>query len=124
MSKINIIAVDFDDTLSLGGYPDCGKPSAAGFSVLRNFRKRGGKLILWTCRTGEDLTAAVEFCRQYGLEFDAINENVEEQLESWRQYCARNNKECIVSPKIYADLYIDDKMPADINWTAIEKLIK
>ena len=56
-------------------------------------------MILWTCRCGEDLTAAVEWCRERGLEFDYINENVPENVEKWGND----------SRKIFAHEYIDDK---------------
>ena len=35
-------------------------------------KKQGNKIILWTCREGERLQEAVEWCRGYGLEFDAV----------------------------------------------------
>ncbi|WP_278910354.1 hypothetical protein [Enterocloster bolteae] len=63
------------------------------------FREMGGKVILWTNRTGKALETAVEFCKSNGLEFDTINENLPEILEQFGED----------SRKITADLYIDDK---------------
>ena len=56
-------------------------------------------MILWTCRVGLNLTQAVRWCKSYGLEFDAVNENVPEILEKYGTE----------SRKISADIYIDDK---------------
>ena len=61
-------------------------------------RKKGHKLILWTCRTGKALDEAVRWCEGHGLEFDAINENLPEIV-------AKFDGE---SRKIFANVYIDD----------------
>lgn len=77
-----IISVDFDDTLSLGAkWPDIGKPHKRLFSYLINCRKSGIKVILNTMREGETLDAAVEWCKEQGLEFDAVNDNLPEMVE-------------------------------------------
>ncbi len=101
MRKYKIIAVDFDGTLSIGKWPDIGEPNVRLIEDLKLRRQRGDKLILWTCRTNELLTAAVEWCRAFGLEFDAVNENLPEIVEAFGGD----------SRKIYADEYIDDKTP-------------
>lgn len=46
-----IIAVDFDGCLaSAGTWPEVGKPNEALINWLICLRKRGDKVILWTCR--------------------------------------------------------------------------
>lgn len=62
-------------------------------------REQGNKIILWTCREGARLQEAVEWCKEYGLEFDAVNDNLQELKDEFG-----NNPR-----KIYADCYIDDK---------------
>ena len=62
-------------------------------------REQGKQVILWTCRCGELLEEAVEWCRMFGLEFDAVNENVADTLEKYGTE----------SRKISADVYVDDK---------------
>ena len=59
----------------------------------------GQQVILWTCRCGERLTEAVEWCRMFGLEFDAVNENVRDTIERYGTE----------SRKISADVYVDDR---------------
>lgn len=94
-----IIAVDFDGTLCADKYPDIGHPNSLMIAVLIDARKEGSKVILWTCRSGEKLKAAVDWCKRRGLEFDAVNENVPEAIEKYGGD----------SRKIFADVYIDDK---------------
>lgn len=101
MKKNKIIAVDFDGTLCRGAWPEIGEPNTRLIEDLKRRKKQGDKIILWTCRVDEMLTAAVEWCRAFGLEFDAVNENLPETIE----YFGNDSR------KIYADEYIDDKSP-------------
>lgn len=96
-----IIAVDFDGTIVNDRYPDIGQPILAVIDAIKSLKANGVKVILWTCRDGEYLEAAVNCCKSLGLEFDAVNENIEETKVLF------NND----TRKVYADLYIDDK-----NW--------
>ena len=64
-----IIAVDFDGTLCDEDFPSIGDPHLSLINDLINLQSRGSKLILWTCREGNRLHEAVEWCRNYGLIF-------------------------------------------------------
>ena len=98
--KGNIIyAVDFDGTLSFGRFPGVGDPNDNLFRFLKAEQERGARLILNTCRTGDDLAVAVEYCRDHGLEFEFVNENLPELIELYGGD----------TRKINADFYIDDK---------------
>lgn len=97
--KYTIYACDFDGTLCESIFPGIGSPNMALINHLIKRRKQGNKVILWTCRCGERLQEAVKWCRQYGLEFDAVNENLPEMIE-WFGDDTR---------KVCADVYIDDK---------------
>ena len=92
------IAVDFDGTIVDHEYPKIGKEKLFAFRTLKELEKRGARLILWTFRNGKELDEAVEFCRQNGLEFYAVNRNYPEEIY--------NEK---VSRKIDADIFIDDR---------------
>lgn len=110
-----IIAVDFDGTLITGNtWPDvAGDPNLPLMNILIRERIKGNKVILWTNRTDAPdkdrypLKAAVDFCKAAGLEFDAINENLQEIIEAYGSD----------SRKVSADVYIDDKAlnPEQIN---------
>jgi len=90
--------MDFDGTLCAHRYPAIGLPDQEMFDIAIELNKLGHQLIMWTCREGEELQRAVEFCKDHGLTFAAINENVAE---------FKNLATC--TRKIYADRYVDDR---------------
>lgn len=96
-----IIAVDFDQTLSIGDYeyPNCGEPNIQLINKLISLRKQGNEIILWTCRMDGPLQEAVDWCKIYGLEFDTVNEHLQRLKDEFKND----------TRKIYADVYIDDK---------------
>ena len=62
-------------------------------------RAKGNKVILWTCRVDDRLEAALAWCAEQGLVFDAVNDNLPELIEKYSSNCR----------KVCADRYIDDK---------------
>jgi hydroxymethylpyrimidine pyrophosphatase-like HAD family hydrolase len=94
-----IIAVDFDGTIVEHRYPAIGEPLLFAFETLRELQKEGHQLILWTYRSGIELTEAIEFCKKNGVVFYAVNHNYPEE-----KFDAEN-----MSRKIIADIYIDDR---------------
>lgn len=94
-----IIAVDFDGTLAETKFPEIVAPKLRMIQFVKQLQQQGCILILWTCRCGKDLEAALKFCEEYSLKFDYINENVPENVEKWGND----------SRKIFAHEYIDDK---------------
>lgn len=97
-----IIAVDFDHTLSNAGYPYIGQPNKPLFSLLIKLKAQGHNIILWTCREGYQLEEAVDWCKEQGLEFDAVNDNM-----PWIGFNSR---------KVCADVYIDDLAVGKEDW--------
>ncbi len=103
-SRAKIIAVDFDGCLVTDRFPAVGEPIAATVAALRREQERGAKVILWTCRRGEQLRAAVEWCAQQGIRLSAVNTNLPEVVEAFGGDTV----------KVCADEYWDDravKMP-------------
>lgn len=94
-----IIAVDFDGTLCENKYPEIGKPNMKVISELKARKENGDRIILWTCRTGNKLKAAVRWCEKRGLVFDCVNENLPEIIEKYGEDCR----------KITATEYWDDR---------------
>lgn len=92
------IAVDFDGTIVDHEYPAIGKEKLFAFQTLKELQKMGANLILWTFRSGKELDEAVEYCRQNGVEFYAVNKNYPEEIYT-----------DAMSRKIDVDIYIDDK---------------
>jgi hypothetical protein len=104
------IAVDFDGTIVEHKYPEIGDEMMFAFQTLKLLQQKGHKLILWTYREGEMLEEAVEYCRQNGLEFYAVN----------RSYPEEEFNPGISSRKIDADIFIDDRnVGGFLGWTEI-----
>lgn len=97
MSKDNsmIIAVDFDGTCVEHDYPAVGMEVEGAVETLRALQSKGHRLILFTMRSGMKLEAAVKWFKDRKIELWAINKNPEQA--EWTE-----------SPKVYADIYIDD----------------
>jgi len=108
------IAIDFDGTIVEHKYPKIGKTQLFAFETLKQLQKQKHKLILWTYRAGKELKEAVEFCKQNGIEFYAINSNFpDEKFEEDK-----------ISRKIYADIYIDDRnVGGFLGWSKIWELL-
>ena len=108
-----ILAIDFDGTIVEHQYPAIGRVRPFAFETLKFFQQKNHRLILWTHRSGKELEEAVEFCRQNGLEFYAVNKNYPE--ERWDEEDSR---------KILADIYIDDRNLGGLpSWSEVFKMI-
>lgn len=84
MSELRkVIAVDFDGCLCHNVFPEIGAPHWDVIAKARQEQRDGAGLILWTCREGDLLRDAVAACAQWGLEFDAVNENLPEWIEAF-----------------------------------------
>jgi len=92
------IAVDFDGTIVEDEYPKIGKPIIFAFETLKKLQEKGHRLILWTYRNGKSLQDAVDFCKENGLTFYAVNKSFPEE-----------NFDPKYSRKINADYFIDDR---------------
>ena len=99
VQRHKVIAVDFDGTLSFGRWPAVGPANNVLIEFLKLRKHEGDKLILWTCREGNELKSAVDWCESEGLYFDAVNDNLPEIIE----YYGVNSR------KISCDYYIDDR---------------
>ena len=96
---MEIWAFDFDGTLCEDRFPEIGPVKLQAIEKAKAIKAEGNIIILWTCRVKDQLAAAVEFCRGYGLEFDYVNENVPENIEKYGNDCR----------KVYANHYVDDR---------------
>lgn len=108
------IAVDFDGTIVEHEYPAIGKERLFAFETLKALINDGHQLILWTIRTGRELDEAIEYCRQNGVEFYAVNKNYPEE-----DFDEKNT-----SRKVLVDLYIDDRNVGGLpGWGEIYQMI-
>lgn len=95
-----IVAVDFDGTLAETKFPEIIKPIPKMIKYCKQLQRGGAILILYTCRKGQDLQDAVDWCAAQGLAFDYVNENTAENIANYGGTDTR---------KIFAHEYIDDK---------------
>ena len=110
-----IIAVDFDGTIVEHRYPAIGRERPFATETLKKLIKDGHRLILWTVREGRLLEEAVEFCRERGVEFYAVNRDYPEEEKE------RNNH---FSRKLKADVWIDDRNVGGLpDWGTIYEMI-
>lgn len=84
MEKQRVIAVDFDGCLCDNAYPDIGAPNWQVIDAALKERADGAALILWTCREGDMLQQALDACKGWGLEFDAVNDSLPKWKETWK----------------------------------------
>jgi hypothetical protein len=119
--KLNLIAVDFDDTICFGINEDDSSKDTYTFDmnairILKNFQKRGGSVILWTCRSGASLARAVNELAGIGFYSDYVNYDHKSTIAKWGD----NGR------KVYADLYIDERNSIDrkVDWETIEEWLK
>jgi hypothetical protein len=119
------IGIDFDGTCVAHEYPKIGHDIGA-VPVLKRLVENGHRLILNTMRSGKELIEAVEWFKANDIPLYGINENPTQK--QWTQ-----------SPKVYAQLYIDDaalgcplatpltgggyKRPY-VNWEKVEEVLE
>lgn len=109
------IAVDFDGTIVEHRYPDIGEEKPFATETLRMLIRDRHNLILWTVREGKLLDEAIEWCRERGVEFWAVNRDFPEEDVRKNQHFSR---------KIKADIFIDDRnLGGMIDWGIIYRMI-
>lgn len=89
------IAIDFDGTCVTHEYPNIGREVEGCVDVLKELVHEGHKLILYTMRSGKHLKEAKDWFKEREIPLWGVNENPTQN--AWT-----------TSPKIYANLYIDD----------------
>lgn len=108
MKKNKIIGVDFDGTLATidAPYPAIGRPIHEIIDYILEEQRKGAYLVLVTMREGTALEGALMFCEDYGIKFDAVNDN----LPHMKAYFNTNPR------KIFCNEYIDDNNFGGIDY--------
>ena len=109
-----IIAIDFDGTIVTHEYPKIGKELPFAIDSLKRLQQNPeNQLVLWSVREGKELEEAVEFCRERGLEFYAVNSNYPEESVEHSE-----------PRKLKVDLFIDDRNLGGLpDWGIIYRMI-
>ena len=108
---MDVIAVDFDGTLSLGEFPQCGPANKRLIEILKRMMSPNPDypkctwFVLWTSRAGIYLEEAVHWLKSQGLAFDSVN-GIPPGVKSFPD----------TARKLFADVYIDDKAISPIEF--------
>lgn len=109
------IGVDFDGTIVEDKFPEIGKEIPFATDTLKMLIKEHHRLILWTVREGKYLEDAVNWCRERGVEFYAVNRDYPEETTDNNQHFTR---------KLKADLWIDDRNIGGLpDWGTIYRMV-
>ena len=100
-----IIAFDFDGILCENTFPGIGKPNYDVVLFAKELIDAGHEVILWTSRAGNELSDAIEWCKDRGLRFCAVNDNAPSNKAKYNAKYPQGTR------KVYADIYIDDHNP-------------
>ena len=109
------IAVDFDGTIVEHKYPEIGKEIPFAIDTLKMLIKDHHRVILWSVREGKLLEDAVNWCKERGVEFYAVNRDYPEESTENNQHFSR---------KLKADVWIDDRNLGGLpDWGTIYRMI-
>lgn len=110
-----IIAVDFDGTIVTHEYPNIGEELPFATETLRMLIRDHHRVILWSVREGKLLQDAIEWCRERGVEFYAVNRDYPEEEKEKNNHYSR---------KLKADYFIDDRGIGGLpDWGQIYQII-
>lgn len=88
VSRMHIMAIDFDNTLYLGdNFPKIDDNGTWNDHLIMHIKQwlydYRFRLILWTCREGEELRYAINALASKGIYMDAYNDNLPEVVNAW-----------------------------------------
>ena len=110
------IAVDFDGTIVEHAYPKIGKELPFATETLRQLISEHHRLVLWTVREDDLLQEAIDWCKERGVEFYAVNRDYPEEEKEKNNHFSR---------KLKVDLWIDDRNIGGLpDWGTIYRMIK
>lgn len=110
-----VIAVDFDGTIVEHRYPEIGPEIPFATETLRMLIRDQHRLILWSVREGDLLQEAVDWCRERGVEFYAVNRDYPEEEKEKNNHFSR---------KLKVDMWIDDRNVGGLpEWGEIYQII-
>ncbi len=110
------IAIDFDGTIVEHEYPQIGREIPFAVDTIKMLIRDRHNLILWSCREGQLLDDAVEWCRKRGIEFYAINRDYPEESKKGNEHYSR---------KLKVDMFIDDRNVGGLpEWGVIYQMIR
>ena len=79
MKKL-VIAIDFDGTIVTNKYPDIGYLKRNAKKVINELFDAGHEIII-QCRQGKEEEDMIDFLKQMGIKYSAVNENLCYRIE-------------------------------------------
>lgn len=111
-----IIAIDFDGTIVEHKYPEIGEEIPFATETIKMLIADKHQVILWSVREGKLLEDAVNWCKERGIEFYAVNKDYPEEKKEFNEHYSR---------KLKADLFIDDRNIGGLpDWGQIYAMIR
>jgi hypothetical protein len=112
-------AIDWDGTVVENRqFPRIGEPKPNAIHVMQRIIDEGGRIIIWTCRGGEEQAKGItEKLNEHGIYDFRLNDEFEDSKEYWKDSA---------SPKVFADVYIDDRgihTQGEIDWFEVEEIL-
>lgn len=108
-----IIAIDFDGTICRSKFPVIQGALPYAKEVINRLHENN-YIIIWTCRTKQNLLDAVNWLLDNDIKFDRVNDHNPDNLAKYDDG----------GKKIYAHVYIDDKNLGGFpGWLEAEKII-
>jgi hypothetical protein len=108
------IAIDFDGTLVRDEYPRLGPLQPDALRCVNRLYGDGHYIIIWTCRTGDQLLAAVNHLLALGVKFHRVNSGKPGEVAAYGGE----------GKKVAADVYVDDRQVGGLPpWRDIYEII-
>lgn len=104
-----VIAVDFDDTLF--DFYKRGIDFTPVHDLIKEAKALGNKIVIYTARNEKFFCDIEKYCKEVGIEYDAINKDV---LELTNPTCG----------KIYYNILLDDKAGLGQAFFILKETIK
>lgn len=96
---IRVAAVDFDGCLCENAFPGIGRTRLNVIEAVQTLKARGWAIILHTCREGQLLEDALNWCKAMDVPIDLVNES----HPDWIAHFGGDSR------KVGATIYIDDR---------------
>lgn len=110
-----IIAIDFDGTICRGSYPAIEGQQPYAREIINRLHADGHYLIIWTCRTRDHLTEAINWLLEQDIRFHRVNAGNPDNIAMYGDE----------GKKIFAHVYIDDKNLGGFpGWMEAERMIE
>ena len=121
---MKILAIDFDNTIAEAVEPydgSIGEMFEDADYYINKLSNEGYYIIIWTCRGDIALVDVINWLNNKCIMYDSINENAPMDILGFKPL-----------PKVYADVYIDDKCLGGLplnkegkpDWNKIYNIVK